>query len=171
MRDFWVKNISEHIWKHKERLITSSRSLLFFLTTLTDWVQWKKWNHIFEEFWLSLTKYLTHERVSYMDWLFCTNHHNIRFNICFPCLHGLVGFLLKTSKYLCLSISLLAFLSFKSSRITSLQVFLGRPLGKLPLSLKFLYALDQALSPILSRWPTHYSLLSFKDSLILSILV
>ena len=113
MRDFWVKNISEHIWKHKGRLITSSRSLLFFLTTLTDWVQWKKWNHIFEEFWLSLMKYLTHERVSYMDWLFCTNHHNIRFNICFPCLHGLVGFLLKTSKYLCLYYILAGFPFFQ----------------------------------------------------------
>ena len=40
-----------------------------------------------------LTKHLTYERISYMDWLFVTRHHNIRFNVCFPCLHGLDGFL------------------------------------------------------------------------------
>ena len=147
--------------------MTSSRSLLFFLTTLTDWVQWKKWNHNFEEFWLSLT---TKEFLIWIGYFVLIIIIFVLTSVFHACMSWSVSYERRPNISVC-TISLLAFLSFKFSRITSLQVFLGRPLGKLSLSLKFLYGLDQALSPILSRLPTHYSLLSFKDSLILSILL
>ena len=42
------------------------------------------------------------------------------------------------------------------------HVFLGQSLGKLPLTLKVLHLLDQALSSIQSRWPNNSILLSCK---------
>ena len=59
--------------------------------------------------------------------------------------------------------SLLTFLSLRSFLFTSFHVFLGRPLMKLPLTLKVLHLLGQALSPILSKRPNHCSLLSCKN--------
>ena len=63
--------------------------------------------------------------------------------------------------------SLLTLLSFRSLLNTVFHVSLGRPLGKLPLTLKVLHLLDQTLSSILSRWLNHCSLLSCKHSLML----
>ena len=60
--------------------------------------------------------------------------------------------------------SLLTFLSFRLLLITSFHVFLGRPLGKLSLTLKVLHLLGQALSFTLSRWVNHCRLLSCKHS-------
>ena len=53
--------------------------------------------------------------------------------------------------FLSLVMSLLTFLSFISLLIAPFHVFLGRPLDKLLLIVKFLYLLDQVLSSILSR--------------------
>ena len=94
-------------------------------------------------------------------------HYHIRFNVYFPCLHGLDGFLWETSKYLSLARYLLTFLSFWSLLMTSFDVFPSGPVGKLPPSFKVLYLLDQALSPIFSRWPNHSSLISCEDYLML----
>ena len=63
--------------------------------------------------------------------------------------------------------SLLTFLSLRSFLFTSFHVFLGRPLMKLPLTLKVLHLLGQALSSILSKRPNHCSLLSCKQSFML----
>ena len=63
--------------------------------------------------------------------------------------------------------SLLTFFSFISLLITSSDVFLGLPLGKLRLTLKVLHLLDEALSSTLSRCPNHCSCLSCKHSLTL----
>ena len=53
--------------------------------------------------------------------------------------------------FLSLSGSLLTFFSFGSPLITSIYVFLGRPLWKLPLTLNVLYILDQAFASIISN--------------------
>ena len=68
------------------------------------------------------------------------------------------------------------FLSLAPLLITSFHVLLGRPLRKLPLTLKFLHLLHQALSSIISRWPYNcsfyhtiqHSLILFNFSLVLS---
>ena len=75
---------------------------------------------------------------------------------------------MKFSEYFCLYFCLLCpWLSFRSLLITSFHVFLGHPLAKLPLTLKVLHLLDQAVSSVLSRWPNHCSLLYCKYSFIL----
>lgn len=66
--------------------------------------------------------------------------------------------------FLSLVMSWLTFLSFISLLIAPFHVFFGRPLRKLPLTLKVLYLVDQAFSSILFRWPNHCSLLSSKHS-------
>ena len=77
--------------------------------------------------------------------------------------------------FLSLAMSLLTFLSFISLLIAPFHVFFGLPLGKLLLTLKVLYLLDQAFSSILYRWPNHcslwfckHSVVVFKLSLVLS---
>ena len=52
--------------------------------------------------------------------------------------------------YLSLAMSVLTFVTFISLVITKFNVFLGGPLEKLPLTLKFLHLLDPALCFILS---------------------
>ena len=65
--------------------------------------------------------------------------------------------------------SLLTFLSFRSLLITLLDVFLGRSLGTLTLTLKAFHALNRVFSSILSRWPNSCILISCKHSLMLLI--
>ena len=86
----------------------------------------------------------------------------------FSMLAWLGRFLIKHFQvFLSLAMSLLAFLSFRSSLITSLYVFPWSSSRDLPLSSKVLHLLDQPVSSILSRWPNHYSFLLCTHSLII----
>ena len=69
--------------------------------------------------------------------------------------------------FLSLARSMLTFLPFRSLLITSFHVFLGRPLGKLPLIFRVLHKPDHTFCCFLSRWQNHCSLLSHKHSLML----
>ena len=91
-------------------------------------------------------------------------HHHIyhkRFNVLTSVLTN------NLQAFLSLVMFLLTFLSFISLLIKAFHVFLGHALRKLSLTLKVLYALDQALSSIHFRRPNHCSLLSSKHSLVL----
>lgn len=77
--------------------------------------------------------------------------------------HICIGWKSRTKEFrafLSLATSLQTSLSFRPLLITSFHVFLGYPLGKLPLTLEVLQLTDQAFSSVLSRWPNHCCLLS-----------
>ena len=90
-------------------------------------------------------------------------HHQFNFNVCFPCLHGLNGFIWS----IFFSQALADFFSFGLPQITSIHVLLGHHLGKLPQTLEILHLLDQILSSVLSRSINNCSLLSCRHSLML----
>ena len=101
--------------------------------------------------------------------LVCGHHdHHIRFKTYFSQLPW-AGLFLINDFQICLSLvsSLLTFFSFLTFLITSIHVFLCRPLYKLLPTLKVLHLLDQTLSSILSRWRNHCTLLFCKHCLIL----
>ena len=98
----------------------------------------------------------------------CAQYHHNRFFNMFFMLPWVGQFLMKDFQaFLLLIMFLLTFLSFKSLLMTSFHVFLGRPLEKLPLTLKVPHLLDQALSSILYIWPNHCIFLSWKHSLMI----
>ena len=78
-------------------------------------------------------------------------------------------FLMKTSSISVFNYVLadFPFLSFRSLLLTSFHVFLGCPMGKLPLTLMVLHLLDEAFTSILSKWPKQCSFLSCKYFLML----